>query len=553
MQKPSLNGSFPIFFLVFLAAVLFIPFLGNVHLFDWDEINFAEISREMVVTHSYSQPQINFQLFTEKPPLYFWLQAISMNLFGINEFSARLPNALLGMLVLPVLFLTGRKLKNNSFGFLWAIVYACTILPHLYFKSGIIDPWFNFFIFLSIYGLIMAADKRREKKSNIKSLIFGGAMCGLAILTKGPVAIILIGLTFAVYWAFNRFRWFISLPQLLVFVVASLATAGLWLGADYLQNGDKFLKEFTVRQWELLTTADAGHGGFLFYHFVVLFFGCFPATAFFIHALVKKDTEDKRFADFKKWMAIFFGVVLLVFTLVQTKIVHYSSLCYYPISFLAAVSLYNIINKKWVLNGWVKILTIISAIPFILAPFAAAYFGQNMSQLKPLLKQDAFATENIQAQVHWSGWEFLPGLVLVAAIVVSFIYFKRQKNQRAVYTLLVGSVIFIQTTLFFLVGRIEAISQRASINFWQEHASEDCYMVSYRYKTYTHYFYGSMKPQLNKNYTNNDWLLTGNIDKPVYISCKVTDKEMLEKELPDALFLYNKNGFYFYKRIPQPK
>ena len=252
-------------------------------------------------------------------------------------------------------------------------------------------------------------------------------------------------------------------------------------------------------------------------------------------------------------MAIFFGVVLLVFTLVQTKIVHYSSLCYYPISFLAAVSLYNIINKKWVLNGWVKILTIISAIPFILAPFAAAYFGQNMSQLKPLLKQDAFATENIQAQVHWSGWEFLPGLVLVAAIVVSFIYFKRQKNQRAVYTLLVGSIIFIQTTLFFLVGRIEAISQRASINFWQEHASEDCYMVSYRYKTYTHYFYGSMKPQLNKNYTNNDWLLTGNIDKPVYISCKVTDKEMLEKELPDALFLYNKNGFYFYKRIPQPK
>ncbi len=553
MQKPTLSGSSSIFFLIFLAAVLFIPFLGNVHLFDWDEINFAEISREMVVTHSYSQPQINFQLFTEKPPLYFWLQAISMNLFGINEFSARLPNALLGILVLPVLFLTGRKLKNNSFGFLWAIVYACTILPHLYFKSGIIDPLFNFFIFLSIYGLIMAADKRREKQSNIKSLIFGGAMCGLAILTKGPVAIILIGLTFAVYWAFNRFRWFISLPQLLVFVVAALATAGLWLGADYLQHGDKFLKEFTVRQWELLTTADAGHGGFLFYHFVVLFFGCFPATAFFIHALVKKDTEDKRFADFKKWMAIFFGVVLLVFTLVQTKIVHYSSLCYYPISFLATVSLYNIINKKWVLNGWVKILTIISAIPFILAPFAAAFYGQNMSLLKPLLKQDAFATENIQAQVHWSGWEFLPGLVLVAAIVVSFIYFKRQKNQRAVYTLLVGSVIFIQTTLFFLVGRIEAISQRASINFWQEHASEDCYMVSYRYKTYTHYFYGSMKPQLNKNYLDNDWLLTGNIDKPVYISCKVNDKEMLEKELPDALFLYSKNGFYFYKRIPQPK
>lgn len=553
MQKPILIGASFFLFLVFLAALLFIPFLGNVHLFDWDEINFAEISREMVVTDSYSQPQINFQSFTEKPPLYFWLQAISMNLFGINEFSARLPNALLGMLVLPVLFLTGRKLKDNSFGFLWAIIYTCTILPHLYFKSGIIDPWFNFFIFLSIYGLIMAADKRREKQSNIIWLIFGGAMSGLAILTKGPVALVLIGLTFAVYWAFNRFRWFISLPQLFVFIISALVIAGLWLGNDYLQHGDKFLKEFTVRQWELLTTADAGHRGFLFYHFVVLFFGCFPASAFFIHALIKKHSEDKRFTDFKKWMVVFFCVVLFVFTLVQTKIVHYSSLCYYPISFLAAVSLYNIISKKWILDGWVKILIIVSAFPFILAPFAAAYFGQNMSQLKPLLKQDAFATENIQAQVQWSGWEFLPGLILAVAIVLSFVYFKRQKNQRAVYTLLTGSAIFIQSGLFFLVGRIEAISQRANIDFWQAHANEDCYMVPYRYKTYTHYFYGIMKPQFNINYTNNDWLLKGNIDNPVYISCKVTSKEALEKELPDALFLYSKNGFYFYKRTPQLK
>ncbi len=553
MQKPNLNGTSSLFFLIFLAAVLFIPFLGNVHLFDWDEINFAEIAREMVVTDNYSQPQINFQSFTEKPPLYFWLQAICMNLFGINEFSARLPNALLGMIVLPVLFLTGRKLKNNSFGFLWAIIYASTILPHLYFKSGIIDPWFNFFIFLSIYGLIMAADKRREKQSTVKWLIFGGAVSGLAILTKGPVALILTGLTFAVYWAFNRFRWFISLPQLLVFIFSALATAGLWLGIDYLQHGDKFLKEFTVRQWALLTTADAGHGGFFFYHFVVLFFGCFPATAFFIHAMVKKDITDKRFADFKKWMVVFFWVVLLVFTLVQTKIVHYSSLCYYPVSFLAAVSLYNIITRKWVLNGWVKIIIIVSAIPFILAPFAAAYFGQNMSQLKPLLKQDAFATENIQAQVHWTGWEFLPGLILVAAIVLSFIFFKRQKNQQAVGVLLGGSLIFIQLILFFLIGRIEAISQRANIDYWQAHTTEDCYMVTYQYKTYTHYFYGSMKPPLNKNYTNDDWLLKGDIDKPVYISCKVTGRESLEKELPDAVFLYNKNGFYFYKRTPQPK
>ncbi len=548
MLKPSL--SFSLFVLILLAAVLFVPFLGNVHLFDWDEINFAEIAREMVVTDNYSQPQINFESFTEKPPLYFWLQAISMNLFGINEFSARLPNALLGIIILPVLFLTGRKIKDNSFGFLWAIIYASTILAHLYFKSGIIDPWFNFFIFLSIYGLIMATDKRRERKSNIFWLIFGGVMSGLAVLTKGPVAFILIGLTFVVYWAINRFRWFITLPQLILFIFSAVSTAGLWLGVDYLQHGDIFLKEFTVRQWELLTSADAGHGGFFFYHFVVLFFGCFPATAFFIHAMVKKDAEDKRFADFKKWMVVFFWVVLLVFTLVQTKIVHYSSLCYYPISFLATVSIYNILIKKWKLVGWVKVIIIVSAIPFLIAPFVLVYFGKNIEQLKPFLKQDAFASENIQAQVEWSGWEFLPGLILGAAIVLSFKYFKNLKNQRALFVLLSSSIIFIQTTLYFFIGRIEAISQRTNIEFWQSHSKEDCYMVTYKYKTYSHYFYGKMKPQLNKNHTNDNWLLKGNIDKPVYISSKVTGRQSLEKELPDAIFLYYKNGFYFYKRTP---
>ena len=53
-----------------IAALLFVPFLGGVHLFDWDEINFAEISREMIVSGDYLRPQIGFQPFYEKPPLF---------------------------------------------------------------------------------------------------------------------------------------------------------------------------------------------------------------------------------------------------------------------------------------------------------------------------------------------------------------------------------------------------------------------------------------------------------------------------------------------------
>ncbi len=137
-----------------LGVILFIPFLGTSNLFDWDEINFAEAAREMLLTGNYLQVQIDFQPFWEKPPLFFWLQALSMKLLGINEFAARFPNALCGIITLLILYQMGHKIKDRKFGWLWVICYTGSILPHFYFKSGIIDPWFNLFIFLAVIFFI---------------------------------------------------------------------------------------------------------------------------------------------------------------------------------------------------------------------------------------------------------------------------------------------------------------------------------------------------------------------------------------------------------------
>src|SRR5205823_3464404 len=128
------------------ALLLFVPFLGTTHLFDWDEINFAEASREMLVTKNYAIPQIGFEPFWENPPLFFWLQVLCMKIFGVNEFASRLPNAVCGVLTLLLLYRFGKKLVNEQFGWMWVLIYAGSLLPQLYFKSGIIDPWFNLFI-----------------------------------------------------------------------------------------------------------------------------------------------------------------------------------------------------------------------------------------------------------------------------------------------------------------------------------------------------------------------------------------------------------------------
>jgi len=85
-----------------------------VHLFDWDEINFAESAREMIVSGNFSRVQIDFHPFWEKPPLFFWMQVLSMKAFGINEFAARFPNAVIGIFTLLTLYFTGKRLYDES-------------------------------------------------------------------------------------------------------------------------------------------------------------------------------------------------------------------------------------------------------------------------------------------------------------------------------------------------------------------------------------------------------------------------------------------------------
>lgn len=145
--------------IILVGVIFFFPFLGAVHLFDWDEINFAEAAREMLITKEYLQVQIDFLPFWEKPPLFIWLQALSMKIFGVNEFAARFPNALAGIATLSVLYHIGTSLKNDRQGWIWVLLYLGSWLPHFYFKTAIIDPIFNLFIFLAFYQIYLSSLK----------------------------------------------------------------------------------------------------------------------------------------------------------------------------------------------------------------------------------------------------------------------------------------------------------------------------------------------------------------------------------------------------------
>ena len=201
-----------IFIIIILAALFFIPFLGRVHLFDWDEVNFAECSREMIKLNDYSRVYVNFKPFWEKPPMFFWMQSTAMKIFGVNEFAARFPNALCGIVTLIVVFTCGSRLYDKKFGILWALAFGGSLFPNMYFKSGIIDPWFNLFTFLSLYNFILyhwarnKFDKDGLKKNPLYYVIWSGIFMGLAVLTKGQVSLMVFLLALGVYFFYNRFR-----------------------------------------------------------------------------------------------------------------------------------------------------------------------------------------------------------------------------------------------------------------------------------------------------------------------------------------------------------
>ena len=545
------------YYLIFavIALLFFVPFIGNVHLFDWDEINFAECAREMIALGDYLKIHMDFLPFNEKPPLFFWLQALSMHAFGVNEFAARFPNAICGVLVLVLLFHLGKLLFDQSMGVIWAMVYFGSILPHFYFKSGIIDPYFNLFIFLGLlYTILFYWKKYGYSNLPVRShhyvfLLWGAFFIGLAVLTKGFAAYIIFGLCLAVYWVYLRFRFYINPFEVFFFTLAVIGVISVWFGTETYLNGSQFVIDFTVRQWELFSTHDAGFEGFFGYHFVVLLVGCFPASVFALAELLGKTSCKENYQEnFRLWMVILLWVVLILFSIVRTKIVHYSSLAYFPISFLAALQLRQMLERRGGLVRWQGITLRFLAVLLALLPAVLPLAALKVEQLKPLFAADPFAQANLEAQVNWTGAESLVGLYFVGLMFWAVGAFK-YSFWRGLLLMFGGTALFVQLILWFFIAKIEKYSQNAAVEFAKSLQGKHCYVVTMDYKSYVHHFYTAKQPNAKALYPQ-DWkwatyLLENKTDRDVYFMAKINTQEKLLNR-PNLRKLYEKNGFVFY-------
>lgn len=575
-----MNRAFLPSLLIFLVSLaLFVPYLGSVNLFDWDEINFAECAREMIVTGNYSTVQIDYLPFWEKPPLFIWMQALSMQVFNDPEFAARFPNAVCGAVTLVVIYLLGRRIYDGKFGMLWVLAYAGSLLPGFYFHSGIIDPWFNLFIFLGIYQFALYANDfpsvSTQRLFN-RRIFLSAFFIALAVLTKGPVALLVFGICFLV-WRFMKRRAIMSWPHFFVYAAISLSLAGAWFIALALQGKGHLVLEFILYQVRLFSTEDAGHGGSFFYHWIVLLAGCFPASILAIRALRRKAGDTPFELHMLKWMRILFWVVLILFSIVKTKIIHYSSLCYFPLTYLAAYTAYKLYTGAFEWKKWMTLLLAFVALiyvsAFTLVPFLDSYKAQLIATG---WVKDAFAAGNLEVDAAWTGWEWITGVLLAVGVVAAFLLIGR-KNYSAGLPVLFTTVLITTTLAAVLIApRVEEYSQATAIRYWEKHAHPDIYLETLGYKSYAQYFYGNVQPGIEENpyyanwkkenekrlfnpkisYAENqiamrrEWMLRGPIDHSAYFICKNTFRSEVEKYYPKLRFTGEKNGFVFWERVP---
>ncbi|MEN8137183.1 MAG: glycosyltransferase family 39 protein [Bacteroidota bacterium] len=533
--------------IIIVSLLLFTPYLGQVHLFDWDEINFAEATREMLITGNYSIVQIDYQPFFEKPPLFFWIQAVSMHIFGINEFAARFPNALVGVFSLLLIFNIGKKYYDSRFALIWVLSYAGSILPFFYFKSGVIDPWFNFFIFSGLYYAVKYLDESAYR--NKWNLVISGAAIGLGILTKGPVALMILLLTLGVYFLIKMFKGFPSILDFLIFFGVMFIFGGSWFIVEFFRGNEKVIYEFVHVQIELLSKNVADHEEPWYYHSIVLLIGVFPASILALKSLGRNEADNLRQKHLSLFMKILFWVVLAVFSMVKTKIVHYSSMAYFPLTFLAAHTIFYLMSERIRWSRWMSLILGSVGLFWSLLMIFLPVIGINIDKLKnSALISDEFAKANMDAVVNWTGYEGVIGVFLLSGVLFSL--FNKSYNS-GVRMIALNVTVIITMFLFTSVNipKVEEYSQGAAIEFFKKFKDDSAYVAPVMYKSYAHLFYTEKKAQKNPNHNNVSWLLNGEIDKPAYFVSRITQKDKVLIKYSNLKIIGEKNGFVFYKRV----
>jgi len=202
MKNLRKNLSLILIFAVFLRLFTMLIF----PLTDTTEARYGEIARKMLETNNWITPQHAYGVpFWAKPPLSTWCSAISMKIFGVNEFAARLPSLffMLGITWLTWYLSNTRYRKDFA---LLSIVILFTF-PMFFITAGAVmtDASLAFCVTLAFTAFWLGINENFKKMQNLYGYLFFLAL-GLGMLAKGPICLVLI-IPPILIWQFLQKDW----------------------------------------------------------------------------------------------------------------------------------------------------------------------------------------------------------------------------------------------------------------------------------------------------------------------------------------------------------
>jgi 4-amino-4-deoxy-L-arabinose transferase-like glycosyltransferase len=335
--------------LIVAAGLLFLTNLGGASLWDLDEGRNAEAAFEMLESRNWTVPTFNAQLRADKPVLLYWLQVAAYQVFGINEFSARLPSALAALITVLVCYELARTMFGATSGFLAGFVAATT--PMLCGAARFANPDALLNLFTALTLTLFWLGRGRA----IGWYIAIGVAAGMALLAKGPVGFVLPAtvIGFFILWheswrrIFDR-RWTIAISTMLLVALP-------WYILVTVDTRGNFLRGFLWRHnVERFNSAFESHGGSPLFYPLVLLIGMAPWTIFCGPALWygfwsalrepssrwqpywRQATEGERGVAAYRFLACWSLTYLLFFTVAATKLPNYVLPVLVPCSILLA-------------------------------------------------------------------------------------------------------------------------------------------------------------------------------------------------------------------------
>lgn len=304
----------PLIFIALLWILIYMLPIGNRGLWNPDEPRYTQVAWEMARSGNYLVPSMNQEIYGEKPPLFFWLTILLARVFDF-ETASRWVSSLFSLGTVVLTYFLGKMTGSRSTGLTSGLVLMTCGLFALLATTGNIDTTLTFFTTLSLWGFLGWSFTARRGW-----LVLSYAACGLGILAKGPMALLIPWLSFGVWEGLRRWRGQPArFGHLLWGPLLALAVTAAWLVPACYLGGEAYTRYILFTQNFGRAVQSFAHERPFYYYLVNLPLDTLPWFLVFLFAVpllpaLWRD-QERRLDLLLVWCALIF----LLFSAVSGK------------------------------------------------------------------------------------------------------------------------------------------------------------------------------------------------------------------------------------------